>query len=421
MKDISCFVKVRNSGDYQRDNFDSFLQSIDFCFDIPVIHITGTNGKGSVTNYLYNAYLSSGLKVGKFTSPYFYEINEMIETNGKPIDDNSIFEIINDYKKEIEKFELSPFEIQTFIAFEYFKKQNIDLAIIECGMGGSIDATNIVNNVMTVITSVSLEHTEQLGVSISEIAENKAGIISSDSRVVVGNLEEDALKTVIKVCKETNSSLKSLCTPSGIQMTNNSQIFNYGSHENIEILSLARYEVEDACIALETMDNLMDLYPVKEKDILQGFRNSINPLRFEIINDYPRIIIDGAHNPESIETLEKSLTNYAKLSSISTLFACFKDKNLLIMMNTVATMSEKVIFTTFPHQRARKEEDYFLFMEEYSFVENPFEALEKMLNENPDNIFVITGSLAFAAYMKKAILEGKVNVKVSKPEITSID
>ena len=184
MIDLKNVMETRDGSDYQRDNYDEFLNKIKFSFNIPAIHVAGTNGKGSTATYIASIYQKQGYKVGLYTSPALYEINEMITVNGEQITDSDIEAIIKDKKKEILKFELSTFEITTYVAFAYFKQRNCDICVIECGMGGEVDATNIFTPVLSIITSISMEHTNFLGKSISEIALQKAGIIKEDIPVI---------------------------------------------------------------------------------------------------------------------------------------------------------------------------------------------------------------------------------------------
>ena len=175
--DLKSYFDNIQRDDYQRENFDGFLLKVGFKYNVPSIHIAGSNGKGTTANYLANIYRAHGLKVGLFTSPYLNNVNEMININGVDITDDEFVSAIKDNEKLFNKYSLSPFEIQTFIALSYFEKKQCDLAIIECGMGGEIDATNIFNPIASIITSISLEHTAFLGRSLCEIAYQKAGII----------------------------------------------------------------------------------------------------------------------------------------------------------------------------------------------------------------------------------------------------
>ena len=204
------FLEGFRVGDYQRANFDAFLEAVHFSFDIPAIHVAGSNGKGSTSTYFASIYSHNGYKTGLFKSPFLFVPNEMISINGNNISDEDFMAIFSQYKKQIEKFDLSAFETQTFVAFTYFKNSGCDVAVIECGMGGEIDATNIFTPVLSVITSVSLEHTHALGYSISEVAAQKGGIIKEEVPALVGDLPDDALNVINGICKQDDGSW-SLC------------------------------------------------------------------------------------------------------------------------------------------------------------------------------------------------------------------
>ena len=173
MHNLNDYVSLRNGEDYQRDNFDQFLKKSSFSFNIPSIHISGSNGKGSTANFIANILMKAGYKVGLFTSPSLIEINESISINHKLISDGEIKNIIKDHEKLIKKYEISSFELLTYIAFMHFLNNECDFCVIECGMGGMVDATNIFTPCVSVITSISLEHTAFLGRTISEIARSR--------------------------------------------------------------------------------------------------------------------------------------------------------------------------------------------------------------------------------------------------------
>ena len=154
---------------YSRSNYDKYVNDTHFNFNVPSIHITGTNGKGSVANFLNNIYIEKGLKVGLFISPWLNKVNEMISINNNQITDQEIESLFNELFPLFNQYQLTSFEMQTIMAYTYFVRNNVDLAIIEAGIGGYIDATNIINPLLSIITSVSLEHTSYLGRSVSEI------------------------------------------------------------------------------------------------------------------------------------------------------------------------------------------------------------------------------------------------------------
>ena len=403
MISVHNLVDVRDGTDYQRDNFDTFLKKIKFSFDLPAIHIAGTNGKGSTANYIASIYRAAGYKVGLFTSPELYELNEMIKVNGSDISNEEMEEIIIDKRKEINKYELSTFEIVTYVALTHFINRKCDICIIECGMGGEVDATNVFTPILSIITSVSLEHTSFLGKSISEIALNKAGIIKDDVPVLIGNLPEDAVDVISEESKGHNSKIYSLGDSHQPTRTNEGYQFSYGTHYDLYIQSSALYSVNDACLALDAIDILKRKFPVSEENIHDGLESVKMECRMDILENDPLTIIDGAHNPEAFEKLSNSLQKRGFNKNIRVLLASFKDKNIIQMLSIIGSISESITLTTFDHPRARKEEDYFLFVSDYEFNENPIEAYQKLKEQYPEDIILITGSLAFAAYMKKRL------------------
>ena len=401
--DLKEYFENIERDDYQRENFDDFLKKINFKYSVPSIHIAGSNGKGTTANYLANIYRAHGLKVGLFTSPYLNNVNEMININGVDISDEDFISAIKENEKLFNKYSLSPFEIQTFIALSYFNKNGCDLAIIECGMGGEIDATNIFIPIASVITSISLEHTAFLGRSLCEIAYQKAGIIKDEIPVITGVLDDEAINTIVEVSKEKNCKLSVAVEAANVVYENNGFNFSYLTYRDLRINSAATYSLKDACIAIETVNKLLDKYPVSEEEIRQGLANTYMPVRMEIVRNSPLIIIDGSHNPEGVLNLTKSLQNAVQNREIHTLFACFKDKNIERMLSFLGEYSSEIILTTFPNKRARTMDDYFLFLDDYNFKEDAVSALEELISTYPDDAILITGSLAFAAYMKNMI------------------
>ena len=401
--DLNKYFDELYKDDYQRENFDDFLKKVNFKYNVPSIHIAGSNGKGSTANYLARIYRAYGLKVGLFTSPALNKVNEMININGNDISDEDFIKAINENEKLFKKYSLSPFEIQTFIALNYFTKQGVDLAIIECGMGGEIDATNIFTPIASIITSISLEHTAYLGRSLCEIAYQKAGIIKDEVPVITGILDEEAINTIVEVTKEKKCSLRSSVEPANVVYDNFGYNFNYMTYKDLRINSAAYYSLKDACIAIETVNALLDRYPVTEDQIKEGLANTFMPVRMEVVSKSPLIIIDGSHNPEGVQNMVKSLHEVAENRPVHVLFACFTDKNIERMLSYLGEYAEDITLTTFPNRRARQMEDYFLFLEDYPFKDDAVQALEELKAQYPEDAILVTGSLAFAAYMKNFV------------------
>lgn len=395
-------------GDYQRSNFDKFLKAVKFSYKTPSIHIAGTNGKGSTATYLSYAYTECGYKVGAFRSPFLNKPNEMICINNVEITDEQFMTIYNRYKKEIDKFDLSAFEVQTFVALTFFDESKCDIAIIECGMGGEIDATNIFTPILSIITTISLEHTDYLGYSISEIAIQKAGIIKEEVPVLIGELPQDALNVVAQVAKENKSKICYMSYYVNDEYSDDGYTFNYGDFDNVHIKSLAKYSIHDCCMALEAITVLKDRFAFAVNNVKDGIEKAFIPCRLEVVSKSPLVIIDGAHNPEGITILcDKALENIVKDKPIHVIFSCFRDKNIANMLAVLGSITDDLTMTTFDNPRARTEDEFFLFLGDYTFVQDAKQLLKDKMEQYPEDVILITGSLAFAAYMRQLILEKK--------------
>ncbi|MCD8195202.1 MAG: hypothetical protein LUD22_02785 [Coprobacillus sp.] len=395
------FLKEYTRNDYQIDNFTDFINKVKFEFNVPAIHIAGTNGKGSTAHFLSSIYQEAGLKVGLYMSPFTKEINEMITINGERISDDDFLKYYNQHESLFKKYDLSKFEIETFIMFSYFKDQNLDLAIIECGMGGEEDATNIFTPILSIITTVSLEHTEELGQTTSEITLSKSGIIKYEVPVVVGSkFNEDDLSLLSNICKKNRTTLHVTTDYHNASLDEEGYTFTYYTYKDVKIRFSAYYSIEDASIALEAVRVLMDRIPVTETQVRNGLLNMELPLRMEKVRDNPTVILDGAHNLEACENLAKSIESYAKGKPIHIIFACFKDKDVSGMLQALNLVSDDLTMTTFPHIRARGERELFFFMEEYQYKGDYKALINEKIEQYPDDIILVTGSLAFVGLVK---------------------
>ena len=397
INDLTSSFKRR---DYDRENFDKFLKNIKFNFNIPAIHIAGTNGKGSTARYINNIYSKAGYKTGLFTSPFFDVVNEMISVNNEQILDEEYIKIFRKHEKLFKKFELSFFEIQTFIAFEYFKEKQCDICVIECGMGGEVDATNIFTPVLSIITSISLEHTEYLGHTITEISQQKAGIFKEEVPVIIGDFDEDAMTVLHRAAKELECKVHYISKYNNLSF-DNGYVFDYQSYKEVKIASFGQYSVVDASYAIEAIEILKEQFPVSSEVVLNALAETHNSLRMEIVRNNPLIILDGAHNPEAAKKTVESMNSLYGDKNIHVLFACFRDKNLPGLFSQFGSLGNDLTLTTFPHPRARGEEEYFLFLEDYKFTAEPLYFLENLVNEYPEDVILVTGSLAFVSYIKR--------------------
>ena len=397
---INDFLRQLRKDDYQRDNFDRFLNKIKFTFDIPAVHIAGSNGKGTTLECMYKCLLKANkYKVGKFTSPYDVSPLESIVINDICIKEDDYINIINEYRKLISKFDLSSFEVEVLVALTYFKNNNCDIVLIECGMGGEDDATNVFTPILSIITSVSLEHTSFLGSSLGEIALNKAGIIKEEVPVLIPDyLVDEAKKAIASVCNENNAPLFLADNVLFENLTEYGYTFTVKPYDNLFVPSFALYVLKDVAIALSGLKIIQDAFPLDIEDVRNGVRECVLKGRMNVLSKSPLILVDGAHNPEAISALVESLEKYTN-KEIHTVFASFKDKNISLMLPTLNFISKDISLTTFHHPRARKEEEYFLFVDEYPFYDDALKLIKDKCDEYKDDIILVTGSLAFAYYV----------------------
>lgn len=395
---LEQYFKEHISSAYERSNFDSFIENEGLSYDFKSIHITGTNGKGSTSNFIYNIYLASGRKAGLYNSPYFYDSTEMVSINGKNVEFEDYLKVFEEFKTKFEKYGLTTFEMQTIIAFELLKRANLDIAVIEVGMGGYIDATNIINPLLSIITSVSLEHTAYLGRSISEIAYNKAGIIKPETPVLIGRLEDSAEFAIVEQAKELKSPIHKVENFHNEKIKDGKYVFDYFPYQGLEVNSLAKYQLKNASLAIEAVKILNDVLPVNEDAIRKGLLSDSLFGRFETISK--NLIIDGAHNADGIQNLVDSVSAYVKVP-VHVVFACFKDKNIDSMLNALGQISTDVTLTTFDHKRARTEEEYFLYLGDYKFDADYKKVIDELRATYPDDVVLVTGSLAFVGIVRK--------------------
>ena len=404
INELNEFFDQRSLTTYSRENYDRYLKKEGFVFNIPSIHITGTNGKGSTAKYLYEIYRAQGYKVGLFSSPSTTTIFEMIQVDGKEISEDEYLALFNRLEKGFEKYELSTFEMQTVLALTYFKECGLDLAIIEVGMGGYIDATNIFTPCLSIITSVSLEHTAYLGKSVSEIADNKAGIIKLDVPVLLGKLEDTAMFAIRQRAKEMEAPITIVDDFHNEVIGQDKITFDYRPYKGLELSTLATYQLKNASIAVEAVKMLQDQFAVSEESIRKGLKSNLLPSRFEYVKK--NVMVDGAHNPEAMKALTETLSKVEQ-RPIHVVFAAFRDKNIDQMLIPLGLISNDVVLTTFKHKRARTEDEYFLYLGDYKFVEDYLGYIKELETQYPDDLILVTGSLCFAGIVREALKNDK--------------
>ena len=284
------------------------------------IHIAGTNGKGSCTEIISNILIKQGYKVGKFLSPHLIRYNERISINGNEISDEEMLSLIEELKplinqyNKIEDVNTTLFELETTMALLYFYRNNVDFVVLETGLGGLYDCTNIITKpLVSVITSIGYDHMHVLGNTLSEIAYQKAGIIKENSHTVIFESIPEVDNVFITECNNKNNDLH-IVKKSDISRYAYDNQFQYFDYKNVKDLSInlkGKVQIQNASLCIETIKIINELgYKVTIESIKEGLRTVVHRGRMEQLNDKPIIIYDGAHNEPAIQNLQSMVKMY---------------------------------------------------------------------------------------------------------------
>ena len=396
-KDFKYLVELFN----KYDNFQNKIKTI---------HVAGTNGKGSTTNFIRSIIQDAGYKVGTFTSPYLEVHNDRIRINNVFIPDQDYLDIANHFYSEIMSGDYTFFEIDTLIGFYYLYINKVDYAVIEVGMGGRLDATNVIKPLISVITNIGFDHMEFLGDTIEKIAYEKAGIIKHNTPIVVGcNNREEALK-VFKVTSDNNKAEYTISAkPTEVRIINGNLHFNFEGKQ-FTLKGEALYQSENATLAIKAVSILKDkkLIKLNDNNILEGVKNTFWLGRFELVKDSSRIYLDGAHNTHGIEALSKTLQAMKENNSnIKILFAALTDKETDKMVEKLIEITPDLTATEFDFHRCKKAEEIArnhlisINTNWKSFINNYIKTRAK------NDILVITGSLYFITQVRHYLKNGE--------------
>ena len=393
---------------------------------LKVIHIGGTNGKGSTIAFLKNMLEKMGLRVGVFSSPYLIHYTDQIAINGESIPEARLESLMADYRLLLEG-EYSQalqgtteFEIITAIAYDYFAFEQVDVAIMEVGMGGLLDSTNVCQPILTGITTIGLDHVALLGDSLEAIAEQKAGIIKQGISLVTGHIVPEALAVIDQIAEEKQaarivygrdyqvSSHESIVT---------GEVFDYTSSVRqgcFQTGLLGLHQIENAGMALALLDSYCQATGRELPDnalVAQALEETRWPGRLEIVSREPLVLLDGAHNPHAIKallaTLKERFTDYQK----EILFTCIKTKALEDMLDLLETLPDtKITLTHFEDSRATDEKVLKELADSRNLnFQDWQEFLDQKLSENKEKktVRIITGSLYFLAQVRAYLMERK--------------
>lgn len=392
--------------------------------DINYIHVAGTNGKGSTSSYLATTLKEAGYKVGLFISPFLERFNERISINGKDIPDKRLAEITKRIKAEIETMieegyeHPTTFEIVTAVAFVYFQEENLDYVILEVGLGGRADSTNIIeNSIASVITTIDYDHIDVLGNTLGKIAYEKAGIIKEEGLVITYPQQEEASQVIKQVCIEKSAELVEY-------PIENIKIKDLGEHggvfdfkyqdimyKNLQTRLIGRHQIYNASLALMTLLTLKDkgLIKIEEAQIRDGLQKTEWKGRLEILKRNPTFLIDGAHNLQGAKTLVDSLKRL-KYNRLILGIGILKDKDVEHMVETIIPLADEIIITEVNMPRKMEAESLEKILSKYNkntYIEKDIdEAIDKAYQLSmKEDLIVFAGSLYLIGDVRKILLK----------------
>jgi len=370
------------------------------------VHVAGTNGKGSVSHSLASVLQSAGYKVGLYTSPHLKDFRERIRINGKMVSEKFIVDFVETNQKFIDDLKPSFFELSMSMAFEYFAYENIDIAVVEVGMGGRLDSTNIIIPLVSVITNISLDHTQYLGETLELIAAEKAGIIKKNIPIVIGESNSRTRQVFYNKANELNAPLflanHTFSVSESFETSDGKKSFNVFKDENLvypnlKLDLLGDYQKHNICTSLQTIEVLKTKnINISDENIYDGFVNVVKKTgllgRWQILNKTPLIVCDTGHNEAGIEYVVNQINNQ-KFDKLHIVLGTVNDKDLNKILKSLPKNAE-YYFTKANIPRALDERelkakaaDYNLFGNSFANVKTAFEAAKNNAKES-DMIFV---------------------------------
>ena len=346
--------------------------------ELKFVHVAGTNGKGSFCSMLESVLRAAGYKTGLYTSPYIKEFGERMRVSGENIPNDTLAEITSYVRPIADAMEDRPteFELITAIAFEYFRREACDVVVLEAGMGGRLDSTNVIRNpLLSVITGIALDHTAFLGDTVEKIAVEKAGIIKDGAPVLLGGEDTRVKKTVEPIALERGSKFN---TVDYLKLKKHKSdlfgsCFDFVEHSDLHIALLGLYQPKNAAAVLSAVDILrLGGLEIPEEAIKRGLAAARWPARFEILSNEPLIIFDGAHNPEGITAAVESIKHYFGEKKVYLLSGVLSDKDYRYIAAKVAEVASRAFTMTPDNPRALSAEEYAEVLGENGVLATPY-------------------------------------------------
>ncbi len=378
------------------------------------VHIAGTNGKGSTAAMTASILQKAGYRTGLFTSPFIYRFQERMQVNGEQISDTDLISATEFVKPFAESMPERPteFELLTCIAFVYFASQHCDLVVLEVGMGGALDATNVIDTPeVAVITNIGLDHTEYLGDTLEAIAETKAGIFKPNGSAVVYRGTPGVEAVFERICNQRHISLKKadfegLCL---VQHSLEGQTFHCGVRKELFLPLLGVHQLHNAAVVLSVMDTLIEKgWQISEQNIRDGLRDARWPGRFDILHHDPLCIIDGGHNPQCIEALVQNIRDYLPGQKLVVLTGVLADKDYVDMYRPVLPYVQQFICVTPPSPRKLEADKLAAYLAETGIPATPYTTIADGVRAaveaaGADGVVLCFGSLYLIGDVKAAL------------------
>jgi len=384
------------------------------------VHIAGTKGKGSTAAMIASILTQAGYRTGLYTSPHLLSFTERIQIDGRPISEAAFGRLVEVLKPEVEAVnksstlgELTTFELLTALAFTYFETRKVDYQVLETGLGGRLDATNVVKPEVCVITSVSFDHMDVLGDTLTQIATEKAGIIKSGSVVVCSLQSPESMKVIERTCHERGARLVSIGDEVNWHQKDFSsegqsfQLTGITGKYDLYIPLLGEHQLENAATAVVTTEVLAELgTKISPRSIITGLRQLEWPGRLQVLQQEPWVVVDGAHNADSARRLAEALERYFDFDQLILIFGASADKNIAGMVAELASLPSAVIVTRSQHPRAvepaRLAGEFSKWGITTVAAKNVDSALELALEQaTPGDLICATGSLFIVAEVMK--------------------
>ena len=375
------------------------------------VHIAGTNGKGSTAAMLSSILSAAGYRTGLYTSPYIICFNERIQVCGEYITDEDLAEVTEKVRPHALAMEDSPteFELVCAIAFEYFAAKNCDIVVLEVGLGGRLDATNVISAPdCAVITNIGLDHTAELGGTLELIAAEKAGIIKSGCDVVIYQQEQAVMETVKNVCELNGAALYTadFSEIKSISDDRNGQVFSYKARQNLSIPLLGDHQLKNAAVALCAVNILSGKgWKIPDSAVAAGLLKTVWPARFQIVSKSPWFVVDGGHNPQCAATVADNLKRYFPKMRRILLIGLMADKDYQSMTDILNPVTDEYVTVTPDNPRAMPAKDLAEHLSKYGKPVTACASIEDGVNAalklaGTDGVACSVGSL----YMSGAIL-----------------